>query len=301
MVLTPLILAEGCKTDDPDVEICEASSDPLDSPADRKQGQEKEEVTKVDSEEREGPDPVSSTVAAAEERSSEKRSPDPSSSPASVAGGARLTAGDVLARIFPSQRRAVLDLVLQACDGDVLKAIEHFLSLSDSIFRHQTHPQLKSHVQSGDTVRSGMQPDRPAGHSLSPNLFGSSKSAFTPLTQGAYPANQMLAARSLHVPGHQPPFPFSMSRDMLGSHFNPAVHFLLNQPATPFPPLPPLSSCPPGCTQCPPIPLSVRSRSESSGMYRGPCVQEGAVDLTADGQSSWRSSPSSSATSKRSE
>lgn len=268
-------LTEGCKTEEPDVEICEASSDPLDSPHGRKQDQEKEESGKPVSEERDGSDPVSSTVVA-EERSSEKRSPDPTS------GSARLTAGDVLARIFPSQRRAVLDLVLQACDGDVLKAIEHFLSLSDSIFRHQSS-QFRSYQQSADNPRPGMQ----STTDHSPGMFGSSKSAFTPLVHNAYQANQILSSRSLQVPGHQPTYSFPMNRDMLNNHFSPAVHFLLNQPTMPFPPLPP--ACAPGCSQCPPAGMG---RSEpAGGPYRG--VQEGAVDLTSDGQSSWRSSPQS--------
>lgn len=290
-----------CKAEDADVEVCEASSDPLDPPSHRKQPQERDDMR----EERDNSDPVSSTVAASEDRSSGKGSPD-TGIPVPNATSQRLTAGDLLARIFPTQRRPVLDLVLQACEGDVLKAIEHFLSLNDSIFRQQNHPSFKSSIQSGDGIRAGMQPERQNDtHSFGQSIFPSPKSAFTPLNQSLYPSTHMAPTRGLHMTCQQPPFPFHLNRDMLGNHFNPAVHFLLNQSAPQFSALPPVAPCPPGCTQCPP-PLTLaglRARSESScsSAYKGPGGQDGAVDLTSDGQTSWRSSPSSSAASKRSE
>ncbi|KAI2800893.1 hypothetical protein BLOT_013418 [Blomia tropicalis] len=36
-------------------------------------------------------------------------------------------------KLFPDQKRPVIDLVLQACDGSVFKAIEHFLSIDEAI------------------------------------------------------------------------------------------------------------------------------------------------------------------------
>lgn len=255
------------------------------------------------SEERDGTDPVSSTVAASEERSSGKGSPDTGVAvPTPTTGSQRLTAGDLLTRIFPTQRRPVLDLVLQGCDGDVLKAIEHFLSLNDSIFRHQHHQQLKSHLQSGqDAIRAAVPPDQHSAFAT--GMFGSPKSAFTPLNHNLYSGSHMPANRGMHMPCQQPPFPFSLNREMLANHFNPAVHFLLNQPGPAFSTLPAAVPCPPGCTQCPPIGLGLRTRSESScsSAYKVPVAQDGAVDLTSDGQTAWRSSPSCSAPSKRSE
>jgi len=38
---------------------------------------------------------------------------------------------EILIRLFPTQKKSVLDLVLQGCNGDVVKAIEHLLSASE--------------------------------------------------------------------------------------------------------------------------------------------------------------------------
>ncbi len=43
----------------------------------------------------------------------------------------KLTPIEILSRIFPGQKRSVLQLVLQGCKGDLIRAIEHFLSSSD--------------------------------------------------------------------------------------------------------------------------------------------------------------------------
>ena len=45
----------------------------------------------------------------------------------------RLSSLEILERLYPAQRRAVLELVLQGCNGDVVKAIEHFLSAQDTV------------------------------------------------------------------------------------------------------------------------------------------------------------------------
>lgn len=49
----------------------------------------------------------------------------------------RLTPLEILERLYPYQRRAVLELVLQGCNGDLVKAIEHFLSAQDTVMAQQ--------------------------------------------------------------------------------------------------------------------------------------------------------------------
>lgn len=79
---------------------------------------------------------------------------------------------DILTRIFPGERRGVLELVLSGCGGDLLRAIEHFLSVGEALRR----------------------PAVPRGHEHSPRplsppkpSLGSAKSAFTPLAGGGVP------------------------------------------------------------------------------------------------------------------
>lgn len=45
----------------------------------------------------------------------------------------RYSAIDILARLFPNQKRSVFEMVLQSCNGDALKTIDYFLSLSDNL------------------------------------------------------------------------------------------------------------------------------------------------------------------------
>lgn len=60
----------------------------------------------------------------------------------------RLTPLEILERVFPLQRRAVLELVLQGCNGDLVKAIEHFLSAQDTMMVAQQQAVLHaSHKQ----------------------------------------------------------------------------------------------------------------------------------------------------------
>ena len=93
---------------------------------------------------------------------------------------------DILLRIFPGERRGVLELVLSGCGGDLLRAIEHFLSVGEAQRRPSAPaPRMLDH------------PPRP----LSPPKpsLGSAKSAFTPLAGGAAPppAHQNYLAGSM--------------------------------------------------------------------------------------------------------
>ncbi|GFO05012.1 doublesex-and mab-3-related transcription factor a2 [Plakobranchus ocellatus] len=59
----------------------------------------------------------------------------------------RLTPLEILERVFPLQRRSVLELVLQGCNGDLVKAIEHFISAQDTVAaQHQASLQSSSNA-----------------------------------------------------------------------------------------------------------------------------------------------------------
>ena len=44
----------------------------------------------------------------------------------------RLSSQEMLERLFPTQSSAIRALVLHGCSGDVIKAIEHFLSIQET-------------------------------------------------------------------------------------------------------------------------------------------------------------------------
>ncbi|CAI9739325.1 doublesex and mab-3 related transcription factor 3, truncated-like [Octopus vulgaris] len=59
----------------------------------------------------------------------------------------RLTNLEILERVFPLQRKSVLELVLQGCNGDLVKAIEHFLSAQDTLVAQHQHQQQQQQQQ----------------------------------------------------------------------------------------------------------------------------------------------------------
>jgi len=66
--------------------------------------------------------------------------------PAAIRPG-RFTDVEILERIFPLQRRRVLDLVLAACNGDLVETIEQFLSARETLIAQRRHPYLSPHHQ----------------------------------------------------------------------------------------------------------------------------------------------------------
>lgn len=81
---------------------------------------------------------------------------------------------DILLRIFPGERRGVLELVLSGCGGDLLRAIEHFLSVGEALRRPPAPaPRPLDHPP------RPLTPPKPS--------LGSAKSAFTPLAGGGAP------------------------------------------------------------------------------------------------------------------
>ena len=132
----------------------------------------------------------------------------PSAIPTAFRPG-RLTNIEILERIFPFQKRTVLELVLQGCNGDLVKAIEHFLSAQDTLLAQQ---QINlGGLPAGPAARSGaptensfhpyltafspfrQPPSGLNGSSKSP-LGGGIKSAFTPLS----PSNSASGLGGLH-------------------------------------------------------------------------------------------------------
>ncbi|XP_068217642.1 doublesex and mab-3 related transcription factor 3, truncated-like [Palaemon carinicauda] len=83
---------------------------------------------------------------------------------------------DVLMKIFPGERRGVLELVLSGCGGDLLRAIEHFLSVGEALRRPSNHSAMP---RLSEAPSRALSPPKPS--------LGSAKSAFTPLTTGGLP------------------------------------------------------------------------------------------------------------------
>ena len=85
---------------------------------------------------------------------------------------------EVLSRIFPSERPGVLGLVLEGCGGDLLRAVEHFLSVSDNLRRDKN--------KSISSVAATFAQDFNANLGTTGNLssrpsLGGTKSAFSPI------------------------------------------------------------------------------------------------------------------------
>ncbi|KAI1280380.1 Doublesex- and mab-3-related transcription factor A2 [Halotydeus destructor] len=234
----------------------------------------------------------------------------------------RLSPIDVLARIFPHQRRTILELVLQGCNNDILKAIEHFLSLNDAMLMqsqakgHTNHLATSGQQQQqqqavADHFRRTVAQSAESPAAGFPPLFGPSfKSAFTPLSAniGLFGSSALTGAtRNPAVPNAYLNSPFQISsygRDEFrslhtsGQYGNP-MHFLFHPSSNTFGGLPPPPvgglGCPPGCLQCPGG--VVRPRTNSPAAFKELRHHEAAVDLSTETHS-WRSSPASSGHSK---
>lgn len=113
---------------------------------------------------------------------SRNRSPtteQPGALPADFRPG-RFTPLEILHRIFPNQKKPVMELVLQGCDGNVVKAIEHFLSANDAMFLQHPPVTYGYSLAAAQDVPFGPRPvPRPL-------TLGSIKSAFTPLAPPAH-------------------------------------------------------------------------------------------------------------------
>ena len=211
----------------------------------------------------------------------------------------RLSAFEVLSRVFPNQKPTVLELVLQGCNGDVLKAIEHFLSLNDAMLLHHSKPVLSSVRLDQQTTKRFQDPKV---STLSPTNLTPIKSAFNPIPSSFNFINHdpCLTSSRANFSSFTPPFfnnlasSYHRENSLITSSFasqysNPtAVHFLF-QSSSPFNNgNTSLGSCLPGCNQCP-LSSSIvrRSESPSHATFQEPRLNDTAVDLSTEA-SSWR-------------
>nr|WBR49954.1 doublesex and mab-3 related transcription factor 3 [Cyclina sinensis] len=139
----------------------------------------------------------------------------------------RLTNLEILERVFPLHRKSVLELVLQGCNGDLVKAIEQFLSAQDTIDAHGKMDSSKA-----PSVRFNPYSNPPhwiqgsnpqiSAHSHAFDL----KSAFKPLPN--FPA--LSGLHSAFLPG----YPTLSSANPLTSQFTPGQYSTANL-GLPFP------------------------------------------------------------------
>ena len=123
---------------------------------------------------------------------------------------------EVLSRIFPNERTGVLKLVLEGCGGDLLRAVEHLLSVNESLRKETTA------VQASTTISIPVHRDICNSYSPRPSL-GGTKSAFAPLPLPGIPPPM---PPSVTTTQHQPLFPTRSS--LLPDHL---IH--RNFPSTP--------------------------------------------------------------------
>ncbi|XP_060697990.1 doublesex- and mab-3-related transcription factor dmd-4-like [Hemiscyllium ocellatum] len=122
---------------------------------------------------------------------------------------ARMNPMEILQRLFPSEKRSVLGLVLQAYHGDVLKTIESFLSAAEAVMNIHLVSSMRQ-LRSTGALGNGLSP-----HPVREVSIGGMNSAFTPL-HGPLPAAAVLAYRrsglSTSIHSRSPPlfsYPFS--------------------------------------------------------------------------------------------
>ncbi|XP_074643404.1 doublesex- and mab-3-related transcription factor dmd-4-like [Tubulanus polymorphus] len=130
--------------------------------------------------------PVAKKPRMTSETTASSSSPDPS--PPTAFRPGRLTNIEILERIFPYQKKAVLELVLQGCNGDLVKAIEHFLSAQDTVIAQQQADSSRRNGVGHPTTNinpflnpfSHFKPNN--GLNNNNKSIGGIKSAFTPLS-----------------------------------------------------------------------------------------------------------------------
>lgn len=69
----------------------------------------------------------------------------------------------LLERLFPEQKSQVLELVLQGCNGDIVRAIEHCLAVDDSRMDSNKHHRRSYHSsESSSSITMNPTPTSPA-------------------------------------------------------------------------------------------------------------------------------------------
>ncbi|KAL5021012.1 hypothetical protein ScPMuIL_000167 [Solemya velum] len=119
-----------------------------------------------------------------ENRDTERRASDDVTLPTAFRPG-RLNNLEILSRIFPLQRKSVLELVLQGCNGDLVKAIEQFLSAQDTIVAQQHLTEMRGKFRSHpyfDQIHSVNTPLKPFAGVTGKISHGGLSSAFSPFS-----------------------------------------------------------------------------------------------------------------------
>lgn len=127
----------------------------------------------------------------------------------------RLNHMEILERLFPYQKKPVLELVLQGCNGDLVKAIEHFLSAQDTIIAqqqlalrqhyHQHSPNSEHIVQHpgvnvnpflmyGGAIRAQHIPQLDSKDNILPPMGKSAFTALNPITGNPHLQNSIHSA-----------------------------------------------------------------------------------------------------------
>lgn len=145
---------------------------------------------------------------------------------------------DILERVFPMQKRSVLLAAFSACQGDLAKTIDHFITLGDNMvsIQHQLQSEVPPISHPSSNTSNG------------PHLNG--KSAFTPLPPPpAHPtgppfdfrpsmffppppppplsaAAPNVVQRDTHLPLLAPPAPASLPNHPFAGLYPPPVNFL---------------------------------------------------------------------------
>ncbi|XP_071490480.1 doublesex- and mab-3-related transcription factor A2-like [Diadema antillarum] len=211
----------------------------------------------------------------------------------------RLSPIEILMRLFPHQRKAVLELVLQGCSGDLVKAIEHFLSANEA----SKNGGNSSRASHGAPVEKDGEPFQQtqsvlsAAQGLGSPMFrpplhadklgvGSLKSAFTPLPPASsaplpllfphrppnpFQADALLGRTPIFAPSGLADLHASAAAAAPGRFLFPAMHPLNLSGKIPtasegYPRyvFAPYATCPPDCTQYPGL-HSTRAPAGSTG------------------------------------
>ncbi|XP_071954173.1 doublesex and mab-3 related transcription factor 3, truncated-like [Antedon mediterranea] len=188
----------------------------------------------------------------------------------------RLSPLEILMRLFPLQRKTVLELVLQGCNGDLVKAIEHFLAAKDTTIMSSRDGHRSSKLGLHSPLVYPGLPGLGLQSPTSNSKYASEhlKSAFTPLQPSGTPGSSLpfvLAPRAPHhhplttdallgrtsffMPGAPGDLTTASAASRLGLPAFYQTSFAGKLPSTPdgYPRLifAPYSSCPPECLQCP--------------------------------------------------
>uniref|UniRef100_A0A914VKA8 DM domain-containing protein n=1 Tax=Plectus sambesii TaxID=2011161 RepID=A0A914VKA8_9BILA len=130
----------------------------------------------------------------------------------------RLTALEMLSRLFDRQRPEVLELVLEGCNGDLIKAIEHFLCARETNKKTAMTADVRdSPTEQASTMEAHQQPEKKRARREAPStdMSGLSPTTHFPTSNlsnfSAFAMNNLLMKPNLNFPPMPPtsmnPFP----------------------------------------------------------------------------------------------